>query len=179
MPNQFNNPVTDEEREQVRALHAEGHGRNEIARRIGRSQRTISLLAAAMHLTFDRTATEEATRARRADLAERRVILAEALQSDAEQLTEQMWQPATIYNFGGKDNTYEEKHVDQPPTLDKKNLMLAAGVAIEKSLKLVPPVTETGEDDAKSMLGKVMSGLAAVWNEQQGAAGGDEGDDAS
>ncbi|MER5466699.1 hypothetical protein ABT010_40020 [Streptomyces sp. NPDC002668] len=56
-----------------------------------------------MGLTFDGTATEEATRARVADLAERRAILAEALQGDVEQLTEQLWQPATIFNFGDKD----------------------------------------------------------------------------
>jgi hypothetical protein len=39
-------------------------------------------------LSFDRSITEEATRARKADLEERRVIPAEALQGDAEQLTE-------------------------------------------------------------------------------------------
>lgn len=134
----YNRPVTDEERAEIRRLHAEGKGRNEIARTLGRSTRTISVQAARLGLSFDRTMTEEATRARKADLEERRVILAEALQSDAEQLTEQLWQAAKVFNIGGKDNTYTEHEVDQPPADAKKNLMAAAGIAIEKSLKLVP-----------------------------------------
>ncbi|MET7518106.1 hypothetical protein ABZS88_32490 [Streptomyces sp. NPDC005480] len=47
----------------------------------------------------------------------------------AERLTEQMRQPAKIYNFGGKDNTYEERDVDEPPTMDKKALIIAATAA--------------------------------------------------
>ncbi|MEU8473751.1 helix-turn-helix domain-containing protein [Streptomyces hygroscopicus] len=166
-------PVTDETRQEVRALHAEGCSRNEIARRLKRSGRTISLIAQDLGLSFDRTATEEATRARQADLAEKRTILAEALIEDAMRLTEQMWEPSTIYNFGGKDNTYEERTVDEPPADAKRQLMTAAGAAIDRSLKLAPPVVGTGEEDAKSMLGKIMGGLVTVWNEQQSAGEGD------
>ncbi|MFI7315155.1 hypothetical protein [Streptomyces hygroscopicus] len=173
MARQSPRPVTEETREDVRRLHAEGLSRNEIARRLQRSGRTISVIAADLGLSFDRTATEEATRARMADLAERRAILAEALQDDAERLTEQMWEPAKIYNFGGKDNTYEERDVPEPPADAKRLLMTAAGAAIDRSLKLAPPVVGTGEEDAKSMLGKIMGGLATVWNEQQAAGEGD------
>lgn len=143
--NQHSKPFTDDEREALRALHAEGCGRNEIARRLGRSSRTITIYAAAMHLTFDRTATEEATRARKADLEERRTLLAEALQSDAERLTEQLWQPAKVFRIGGSSNSYTERDVDEPPADAKKDLMAAAGIAVEKSLKLVPPEREDVE----------------------------------
>ncbi|MFF5589719.1 helix-turn-helix domain-containing protein [Streptomyces hygroscopicus] len=173
MARQSPRPVTEETREDVRRLHAEGLSRNEIARRLQRSGRTISVIAADLGLSFDRAATEEATRARMADLAERRAILAEALQEDAERLTEQMWEPAKIYNFGGKDNTYEERDVPEPPADAKRLLMTAAGAAIDRSLKLAPPVGGTSEEDAKSMLGKIMGGLATVWNEQQAAGEGD------
>lgn len=61
------------------------------------------------------------------------------------ELTEQMWQPAKVFNIGGRDNTYTEKDVPEPPSDAKKNLMAAAGVAIEKSLKLVPPEREDAE----------------------------------
>ncbi|MGX4695450.1 helix-turn-helix domain-containing protein [Streptomyces sp. JNUCC 63] len=98
MANQNTNPVTDEERAEIRRLHAEGKGRNEISRIIGRSLRTISVQAAKMNLSFDRTMTEEATRARKADLEERRVILAEALHTDAEELTERLWQKYRVFN---------------------------------------------------------------------------------
>lgn len=175
-PNQHTNPVTDQDRDAVRTLHAQGLGRNEIARRIGRGTRTVSVIAAELGLTFDRAEmTEVATKVRQADLAERRTILAEALVDDAMRLTEQMWQPAKVFNIGGKDNTYTEKAVDEPPADAKRALMLAAGQAIQRSVQLVPPVTATGEDDARSVLGRMMAGLATVWNDQQQAAGADEG----
>lgn len=170
MPNQHR-PVTDDERDEIRRLHAQRLGRNEIARRLGRGTRTISVEAERMGLTFDRTATEEATRARMADLAERRAILAEALQGDAERLTEQLWQPAKVFNIGGKDNTYTEKEVPEPPADAKKNLMAAAGMAIDRSLKLVPPQNDGGEEAARGMVGQLLTGLSAVYREQQQSEG--------
>lgn len=152
-------PVTDEDRQRVRELHARNLGRNAIAREMGRAQRTISVIAADLNLTFDRTRTEEATRARMADLAEKRTILAEALTDDALRLTEQMWAPAIVYNFGGKDNTYEERPVPEPPAGDKRALMTAAGVALDRSLRLVPVVDDAGTDAARSMLGSLAEGI--------------------
>ncbi|MFC9682714.1 helix-turn-helix domain-containing protein [Streptomyces sp. NPDC056948] len=171
--------VTDEERAEIIRLHGEGKGRNEIARLTRRAQRTVSLICAEEGLVFDTTMTEEATQHRVAQLASLRTETAMDLHLDAMRLSQQMWEPGKIYNFGGKDNTYRDKDVDEPPAIDKKNLMAAAGIALEKSMRLVPPVTETGEDDARSMLGKMMNGLQQVWNEQQPSARGDEGDDAS
>ena len=160
--NQFNNPVTPEELDTLRELHAQGHGRNEIARRMGRSSRTISVYAAEMGLSFDRTATEEATRARKADLEEKRVILADALTDDALRLSSQLWQPATVFNIGGKDNTYTEEHVPEPPAADKRALMAAATAAAAQSLRLVPPEADT-------------EGLAAVDQWLRGMMGGTQG----
>ncbi|NUS78476.1 MAG: helix-turn-helix domain-containing protein [Streptomyces sp.] len=161
MANQHTSGVTDEERAEIRRLHAEGKGRNEIARLTGRSMRCISVQAGKMGLSFDRTMTEEATRARKADLEERRVILAEALQGDAERLTEQLWEEHWVFNFGGKDNTYEKRLLPEPPADAKKNLMAAAGIAIEKSSKLVPP--DRGDQE----------GLAAVDAWLRGMIGGE------
>jgi hypothetical protein len=170
----------DEERErifdQIRALHAEQVPRNEIARRLGIGTRTVSVYAVRMGLSFaNAEMTEVATRERKAQLAVRRIDLAEALQGDAERLTEQMWEPAKIYSFGGKDNTYEDRDVDEPPADAKKALMGAAGMAIDRSLKLVPSEATAAEDDARSVLGRMMAGLADVWNQQQAAPGADEG----
>ncbi|WP_258020697.1 helix-turn-helix domain-containing protein [Streptomyces anatolicus] len=152
--------VTDAERAEIIRLHGEGKGRNEIARLIGRAQRTVSIICGEEGLVFDVTMTEEATRHRVAQLADRRAMLAEALQDDAERLTEQLWQPAKVFNIGGKDNTYAEHDVDEPPADAKKNLMASAGIAIEKSLKLVPPEREDTE------------GLAAVDQWLRGMIGG-------
>lgn len=163
MANQYQNPVTAEELQQIRNLHAQGKGRNDIARALGRSPRTISIHAADLGLTFDRTMTEAATRARVADLAERRAILAEALQGDAERLSAQLWQPTKVFNIGGKDNTYTDHDVDEPPADAKKSLMAAAGIAVEKSMKLVPPeVDDANVEAARSMLGSLADGLSRL-----------------
>lgn len=176
--NQHTNPVTEEEHQLIRRLHAEGKGRNEIARITGRAQRTISVFCDAEGLVFDCTWTEEATRHRMAQLAEKRTILAEALTDDAMLLTEQQWQPAIVFNIGGKDNVYTQQEVPEPPSDAKRNLMAAAGIAIEKSLKLVPPADDGGAEAARSMVGQLLNGLQTVYREeherQQEAA--DEGD---
>ncbi len=172
MPNQYGRPVTDEDYQRVRELHALGMGRNAIAREIGRAQRTVSVIAAELGLVFDTSMTEDATRARVAQLAALRADTAIDLHLDALKLTQQMWEPAVVYNFGGKENTYNEHYVDEPPAAEKKNLMSAAGIALEKSLKLVPPTDDAGADDAKSMLGKLMAGLKAAYDEATAEEGG-------
>lgn len=166
--------VTDEDRDAIRALHAEGCSRNEIARRLNRSGRTISVHAATLGLTFDRAATEEATRARMADLAEKRTILAEALVDDALRLSAQVWQPATVYNFGGKDNSYEVRDVPEPPAIDKRALMAAATSAAAQSLRLVPPTADSGAQEAVSMVGQLFTGLAEVAERLKAEEAGNE-----
>ncbi|MET9954224.1 helix-turn-helix domain-containing protein [Streptomyces sp. NPDC006339] len=77
MTNQYadddHNPrVTEDERAEIRRLHAEGHGRNEIARRINRGGRVVSEVAQELGLSFDRTATAIATEAKVIDARARR-----------------------------------------------------------------------------------------------------------
>ncbi|MER5728913.1 helix-turn-helix domain-containing protein [Streptomyces sp. NPDC002138] len=112
-----------------------------------------------MGLAFDRTATEAATAARVADLAEKRSILADAFIDDALRLSSQMWEPTVVYNFGGKDHVYEEKQVAEPPPADKRALMTAAMATAAQSLRMVPPETET-------------QGMAAVDQWLRGMTGG-------
>lgn len=152
--------------DEFRTLHAEGLGRNAIAREMDIAKACASRTAEYLGLTFDRTQMQAATEARLADLAERRSQLAVDLIEDAERLREQMWQPAIIFSFGGKDNTYAEEHVPEPPSGDKRALMSTAGMAIDRSLKLVPAQEEAGTDDATSMLGKIAVGIAALAAQQ-------------
>ncbi|NUK22058.1 helix-turn-helix domain-containing protein [Streptomyces lunaelactis] len=144
--------VTDQERERIRRLHSEGMGRNDIARTIGRGQRTVSVIAQELGLVFDCTWTEEATRHRMAQLAEKRTILAEALTDDAMRLTEQLWQPAKVFNIGGKDNIYTEQEVPEPPADAKRALMAAAVAAANQSVRLVPPKDQDGAEEVGSLL---------------------------
>jgi hypothetical protein len=156
-------PVTQNDYDQVRALHAQGLGRNDIARKINRSGQVVSRLAGEMELSFARAPeVAAATEVRVADLAERRTRLATDLQGDAERLREQLWQPARVFAFAGKDGDYQEQLLPEPPPADKRALMATLGTAVDRSLKLVPPLDDTGEDAARSMLGKLADGIARL-----------------
>lgn len=154
-----NRPITDADREKVRTLHGAGRTRNDIAREIGRSSSTVSKIAADLGLSFDRAATAAATAAKSADLAARRVTLAERLHDDAERLREQLWQPHTYFDWGGKDHSFDKHTAPEPTPADKRSLMGAVSVAIDKSLKLVPPRDEQGAADAVSMLDQLAAGI--------------------
>ncbi|GFH36621.1 helix-turn-helix domain-containing protein [Streptomyces pacificus] len=153
-------PVTDEDYEAVRRMHAEGQGRNAIARALKRSGRTISKIADELDLTFDRAdEVRAATEVRQADLAALRAKLALDLTYDAMKVREQMWSETVVYNFGGKDNTYSQHRFDEAPADVKRSLSTTLGVLVEKSLKLSPP-----ENDVE--------GLAAVDAWLKGMMGG-------
>jgi hypothetical protein len=148
--------------DEFRRLHAEGLGRNAIAREMGIAKVTVSRTAEHLGLTFDRSLMQAATEARLADLAERRSLLAETLLDDAERLRAKMWEPAVVYAFGGKDNVYAEEPVSEPPPADKRALMSTAATAIDRSLKLVPAEDSSGADNEKSMLDSLAAGIAAL-----------------
>lgn len=130
-------PVTEEERAAVRAYHAEGMTRNQIMRELGRSGRTVSRVAAELGLTFERAgSTATATAEKKANAAALRAQLALNLLQDAARLREQMWMPAKAFNFGGKENSYNDTWLDEPTFVDKRNIIQAAATAIQASLKI-------------------------------------------
>jgi hypothetical protein len=153
-------PVTDEERDEIRRLHGEGKGRNEIAKALGRGGRTISVQAEKLGLTFDRAAeVRAATEVRQADLASLRSKLAYDLTLSAMKVHQQMWEPAVVYSFGGKENTFNDHRFDEAPADVKRSLSTTLGVLIDRSLKLSPPETD-------------VEGLAAVDAWLKGMMGG-------
>ena len=168
--------------DEFRELHARGYGRNRIAREMGVAPVCVSRTAEHLGLTFDRSRIEAATKARLADLAERRALLAEDLLSDAEKLRAQMWEPTIVYNFGGATNSYEEHEFPEAPAADKRALMSTAATAIDRVLKLVPPEESSNLDGAKSMLGSLGEALARYSREEdereaeQEQAGGGSGE---
>ncbi|WP_086564923.1 hypothetical protein [Streptomyces africanus] len=153
-------PLPEEYHDQIRELHALGYGRNRIAREIGRAPVMVSRTAEFLGLTFDRSKIEAATKARLADIAERKSLLAEDLLSDAEKLRAQLWEPTTVYSFGGAHNTYEEHEFPEAPAAEKRALMSTAATAIDRVMKLIPEQESSNLDSAKSMLGSLGEALA-------------------
>ncbi|WP_445524789.1 helix-turn-helix domain-containing protein [Streptomyces cyslabdanicus] len=148
-------PVTDEERERVRELHAAGKGRNEIAAELKRSGRTISKIAASFDppLSFARAAeVRVATEVRQADLADRRAELAQRLQDVAERELEKVNKPHTYFDWGGKDHDFDTYDAPEPTPADKRALMGVVATAIDRSMKLAPPKDEDNSGEVGSLL---------------------------
>jgi transposase-like protein len=130
-------PVHPETRaEVVRLIRAE-LARNEIARRTGVSTATVSRIAEAEGLSFDRSQTSAATKARSVDLAALRLELAEEMASAARDMLRSRDKPYLVYNFGGKDNTYEEHTLDSAPVEVKRSIVVTAGIAFDKLTRIV------------------------------------------
>lgn len=168
-------PITDQDREQVRTLHAQGKTRNEIARMIKRSPSTVSKIARELDLTFDRAAeVAVATEVRRADLAARRAALALGLQDDAEKLRAQLFAPCTVGEFAGRDGEWHETHLERPRFGDQRQIIGAVQTAVSTSLRLAPAEGGEGAEQVRSMLGALGEALqqAAADDLDDGGADG-------
>jgi transposase-like protein len=135
--------LSDETKAEILRLCRDGVSRNDIAKRVGCSAASVSGVVKRAReetgdaaLTFDRSKVAAATEARKVDLAARRAALAQGLLDDVEKLRAELFAPTTIYSFGGKDNSYNERQVDKPPFADQLKIVQAAGAAIDRHLKL-------------------------------------------
>ena len=137
MPNPRQRPVTQDDYDRIAELHAQGLGRNAIADAIGRSGRTVSRIAAELGISFERTgATAAATAAKKADAASLRARLQVESLAGAEKLLGQMFAPAKVFSFGGKENEYNEATHDEPPFRDKQAIANAIQALANTALKL-------------------------------------------
>lgn len=153
-------PVTPELRAQVAEAHGRGLGRNAIAREVGCSSATVTKIAREAGLSFDRSETELATRARLIDLAEHRAVLARSFQLRAQELLEAMEGAVVIGNFGGRDNTWNETLLDEPTIEGKKALVTAAATAARAASELVrADLASTSTAEATGMVDALEKGL--------------------
>jgi len=144
-----------EESIRVRAIEMirEGTPRNAIARDLMIAPSSVSRIAEAEGLTFDRaTATASATAARQSDLKRRRLDLINDLFSKAEDHIAAIDQPFLAFNFGGKENTYEEHELDRAPTGDLLNLHRSVSLALKDARELIRDDDDEGVAEAESML---------------------------
>lgn len=155
-------PVTEALRARVVELHGEGLGRNAIARHpdVGVSSATVTKIAREAGLSFDRSETELATRARLIDLADHRAVLARSFQLRAQELLEAMEGAVVIGNFGGRDNTWNETLLDEPTIEGKKALVTAAATAARAASELVrADLASTSTAEATGMVDALEKGL--------------------
>lgn len=157
MTNQYtdddHNPrVTDEERAEIRRLHAEGHGRNEIARRVGRGKRTVSRVAEDLGLSFDRTATAIATEAKVIDARARRARIMEQLYDVIEADLTYLKKPdgyVLVEVSAGKAVPFGAERL---PAQDRRALITGISTAITAASRLEALEGDPGVAGATSLL---------------------------
>lgn len=130
-------PVTNRLRAWVLDLHGKGVGRNDIARATNCSAATVTKIVREAGESFDTSMTKVAVAKRQATLQERRALLAERLTDKAASLLDDMDARFLAFNFGGKDNTYEEHELDRAPADAVYTMMRSASLALQRSMDLV------------------------------------------
>ncbi len=116
--------LTDDERTQIIDVLTETESVAETARRTGRSSSTVSRIGRDAGLDVAaRANTKRACEANRADNAARRAELCSKLLDDAERLRLQLFAPAVVHSFGGRENTYAEHRLPEPTFADKRNIV--------------------------------------------------------
>lgn len=150
--------LTDAEVERIRDLHGQGLSRNKIAAELGRSMSTVTAAADRLGLTFDRTRTEQATKARQIDNKARRAAIVARLYGQAEKVLARLDRPThkMAEVSLGKVVRYE---VDDLPGADIHRLVGAINVATASAVKLEQVDNTGGDEAALSMVSALAAGL--------------------
>ena len=143
---------TTDEDNLLRELVAAGVSQADIGRRLDRSPGSVAGRKARLGIQSERGPVVAATQARVIDAKARRTALEVGLLEDAEKLRQQIWQPHTYFDWGGKDHTFDTHETTEPTPTDKLKLMQAAGAAIDRSIKIASHDTDTGVAEAVGIL---------------------------
>ncbi|WP_402843753.1 hypothetical protein [Microbacterium sp. GXS0129] len=154
-------PISDDVKAEVLRLHAEGHSRNHIARTLGISAGSVTNICRAADRSFDRSETKQATEARTVDLAAGRVRLAEKMLAASEDMLDRIDDEYLVYNFGGKDNDYNEHTLESAPVEVRRNIIVTAGITFDKLTRIVERAN-TGTEEAIGMLDQLAAGFKAA-----------------
>jgi len=160
-------PLTEAELEQIKQLHAEGKGRNEIAEAIGRAAATITAAAKKLGLSFDESQTVEATAARVAKMKSQRMDLAEQLLEDVLKMRERLWSPHNYYERG--PDSLVPVTLPLPPLRDTRDGYAALQIALKGHLELVSESTDNGIDGKRSVLANLIEGIKSAVAEDRAA----------
>jgi len=128
--------LSEEERQCIIDLLATGRSCRGIARETGHAHDTVGRIARAEGHVFGRTNLARAQEARRAYGAEWRADFAKRLSAKCDDLLSDMSGSYLVFNFGGRDNVYEEHTLDAPPTEAKERLVKSIRLAMQTILDI-------------------------------------------
>lgn len=158
---------TPEEDAILRRLHATGKSLNAIAQEMSRSKGTISRKAADLGLTWDRAQVKAATEAKVADARARKAALALRALARAEKVYDRLEAEdrfKTLVESGPGVKTAQV--LDFVPPEQERALANAAGAHIA-AVERLEKMGTSEQDEAKSVLGNLMHGLRAAYQQMQ------------
>lgn len=153
--------ISDEQRAQVLALHTQGLPRNEIARQTRISAGSVTNICKQNDRAFDRSATKDAQAARAVDLTEARLNLAHRMNTAAIDMLDMLDKPFTVFNFGGKDNTFAEATLASPPVEARRTIITSTAIVFDKITRIVEK-DNGGLDQAVGVLDQIADGFKAA-----------------
>ena len=160
---------TQEQRDEALALYRTD-GPTAVEKKLGIPKGTVTRWAKETGVeTVSVSTTRAGTEAASVYAKSRRAELAKLLLDDAHRLREQLWQPARLVSFGGKDNTLAETMLDEPLFVDKKNILGAVGIAVDRVVKLEDYDKSPADSAAAagSVVDKLMEGFTAIYRAGQ------------
>lgn len=146
---------------EARALFDQGLSCNAIAKKLGVGAATVSRWAKAEKLSFAGRAQAKAAHVvREFDMVAARTRLAKKMTANADKALDSLDGPFTVYNFGGKDNTYAEHTLTEAPLSARREAQSLSGIAFDKLTKAMEKDT-SGVITAHSLLDTLLVGLEA------------------
>lgn len=145
---------------------ANGLSIQKTADAMGRSYSTIQDHAKQLGLSFARSAPIEAIVARTMDARAERAQFRDELMQDLKKLKAQLWSSVEVYNFGGKDNTFESAVLDQPPIADQLRLVQAISTGMATIEKIDKMDADQGVTDAAGMLDQIAEAIKKAAEDQ-------------
>lgn len=142
--------IPEEEAERIRAAMREGKSCNAIAKEFGRSTHTVSRIARECGHKFAQMNTERAREIRKGYTAEWRAKAMRKWMKAHDMVHERLYAPTLVYNFGGRDNDYNEHELDKPDAKTIRDLMQAGHVAMRTidAIHKADQETTTGKPEA-------------------------------
>lgn len=140
---------------EARRLFDAGKGRNEIAKALGVGFATITRWANREGLSFDRTATEKAVKARVIDAKARRISIVERLYTRTEAVLTRLEADEFTTLVRGAQGRESQRTLAFVPPTHERELSSSMSNYLASAAKLEAIDSGQDADDAKSMLAKL------------------------
>jgi hypothetical protein len=162
--------LTNTERTAITQAIRAGTPRNQIARDHQRSPGTITRIAQAEGLAFDRSATKIATEAAEADAALERARLAARMVAEGHAQMDLLHKPcverkALVVSDGAQIGSHVEivdVQLDQPSFADRQRIFTMAAISVDKSIAVARHDQAKDDAGAVSLLEQLIGGLADI-----------------